>query len=239
MVLYSTRPIRYEYRGTEKFYDLYPVALSMLHWENKWGTHDGKIRLSLIHKSCGKVTNPHAVCQDCRMEIDPRDVAWCEGPGVGLMPAVYSRRRRKTGPSKHITTPLLDEVADIIGDRWSTLIIRSIFTNLNSYQDICDDTAIATNILAERLERLCEKEVLVKNGSVYKLRQKGRDIYPILIALMQWGDKWYASSKGPPLILQQKPCDKTLKSQMACTACGDNVTMNDISFEFMKETLDV
>lgn len=234
-VLYSERPKRYEYRGTEKFYDLYPVALSMLHWENKWGKKDGKIQLFLRHKSCGKKTNPHAVCQSCRTEVDPRDVAWSEGPGVGLMPAEYSRRRRKTGATMERATPLLDEIVDIIGDRWSTLIIRSIFTNLNSYQDICDDTGIATNILAERLERLCERSILEKRGSVYKLQPKGRDIYPILLALMQWGDKWYASPEGPPLILKHEPCKNALKSQMACPECGENVTMKDISFEFVKK----
>ncbi|MEP3890306.1 MAG: helix-turn-helix domain-containing protein [Hellea sp.] len=233
--LYSDRPKRYEYRGTEKFYDLYPAALSMLHWENKWGENDGKIQLSLRHKSCGKETNPHAVCQNCRAEIDPRDVAWSEGPGVGLMPAEYSRRRRKTGPAKQGATPLLDEIADIIGDRWSALIIRSIFTNLNSYQDICDDTGIATNILAERLERLCEKSILEKRGSVYKLQPKGHDIYPILIALMQWGDKWYASPKGPPLILKHEHCGAPLESQMACSECGETVTMRDIAFEVVTE----
>lgn len=234
-VLYSERPKRYEYRGTEKFYDLYPAALSMLHWENKWGDNDGKIKLSLTHKSCGKDTNPQAVCQNCRVEIDPRDVAWGEGPGVGLMPAEYSRRRRRTGPAKHGATPLLDEIADIIGDRWSALVIRSIFTNLNSYQDICDDTGIATNILAERLERLCERAVLEKKGSEYKLQPKGRDIYPILIALMQWGDKWYGSPKGPPLVLKHESCAAPLKSQMACSECGEIVTMRDIAFEVVKE----
>ena len=237
--LYSERPKRYEYRGTEKFYDLYPVALSMLHWENKWGKHEGKIQLSLKHKTCGQETNPHAVCEHCKIEIDPRNVTWREGPGVGLMPAEYSRRRRKIGSAPHMTTPLLDEIADIIGDRWSTLIIRSIFTNLNSYQDICDDTGIATNILAERLERLCGNSILIKKGAVYKLQPKGRDIYPILIALMQWGDKWYASTEGPPLILNHTPCKLPLKSHMACTECGESVSMNDITFEILKpETVD-
>lgn len=238
-VLYCEKPERYEYRGTEKFFDLYSTALSMLHWEQKWGQTGGKIKLSLIHKSCGQQTKPHPICKDCRAEIDPRDITWTEGPGIGLMPAIYKRRRRKTRSGDEPITPLFDEIADIIGDRWSALIIRSIFTNLNSYQDICDDTAIATNILTERLEWLCSMEILAKSGAVYKLTPKGRDIYPILIALMEWGDKWYASPDGPPLLLTHKPCKNSLKHKMACTACGENINIGDMKFEFSTDKNEV
>ncbi len=230
--LYCERPKRYEYRGTEKFYDLYLGALAMLYWERKWGRNKGKIQISLIHKSCGKVTHPYPVCGRCRVAIDPREVEWQEGPGVGIMPALYNRRRRNISATLNSQTPLFDEIADIIGDRWSALIIRSIFTNLDHYQDIRNDTGIATNILAERLEWLCLLNLLEKKGSVYKLTPKGRGIYPILLALMEWGDKWYASSKGAPLLLTHKRCHHSLQNQMACTECGENVIMNDIIFEF-------
>jgi len=145
-VLYSDRPKRYEYRGTEKFYDLYPLALSMLRWEQNWGSVNGKIQVSLVHMSCGQITHPLTICHDCRVEVDPRDVAWKEGPGVGLMPVSYHRRRRASNTTRVLPTLLFEEIVDIIGDRWSALIIRSIFSNLNSYQDIYNDTGIATNI---------------------------------------------------------------------------------------------
>lgn len=235
--LYSESPKRYEYRGTDKFYDLYPVALSMLHWEQVWGAKNGKIRVSLVHKACGKTTNPHTVCEDCRSVVDPRDVDWREGPGVGLMPANYHRRRRETRKPQESSTPLFDEIVRIIGDRWSALIIRSIFTNLNSYQDICDDTGMATNILAERLQILAKKGIIKKNRSVYKLTPKGLAIYPILLALMEWGDKYYATEEGPPLYLTHKTCDNTLKGQIACSECGEGITMQDIEFEFLEEDI--
>jgi len=233
-VLYSEKPKRYEYRATRKLNDFYPVALSMLSWEQKWGSVTGKIQVSLVHKSCGKVTRPESVCEDCRVEVDPRDVAWKEGPGVGLMPVNYHRRRRETRSQQESETPLFEEIIGIIGDRWSALIVRSIFSNLNSYQDICDDTGIATNILAERLQALTRKGIIKKQSSIYKLTSKGRAIYPILLALMEWGDKWYATEEGPPLYLTHKPCNNSLKSRMACSECGETITMNDIEFEFVE-----
>ena len=233
-VKYSDRPKRYEYRGTEKFYDLYPVALTMLHWEQNWGVSAGKINVSLIHKSCNQITRPNSVCQACKTLIDPRDVVWSEGPGVGVMPALYSRRRRGGSSNRNTSTPLFDEIIDIVGDRWSALIVRSIFTNLNSYQDICNDTGIATNILAERLQYLSQKDVIKKHSSVYKLTPKGRAIYPILLALMTWGDKWYADENGPPLYLTHKPCKQNLQGQLVCSECDENITMRDILFEFVQ-----
>lgn len=233
-VLYSEKPKRFEYRATRKLNDLYAVALSMLVWEQNWGSVNGKIKVSLVHKTCGKVTRPKSVCEDCRIDVDPRDVAWKEGPGVGLMPVNYHRRRRETRSTQASTTPLFEEIIDIIGDRWSALIIRSIFSNLNSYQDICEDTGIATNILAERLQALTRRGIIKKQSSVYKLTSKGRAIYPILLALMAWGDTWYATEDGAPLYLTHKPCNNALKSQIACSECGETITMNDIKFEFVE-----
>ncbi len=235
--LYSERPKRYEYRATQKFYELYPVALTMLHWERKWGKKDGKIDIRLIHKSCGQATSPSMVCRCCHAPINARDVEWAEGPGIGLMPAEYSRRRRQSAPPGESGTRLFDGISNIIGDRWSTLIIRSVFTNLNSYQEIRDDSDIATNILAERLTWLCEDGILEKtvhrenaSKTYYKLTEKGRDIYPILIAVMEWGDKWYASPEGPPLILSHKLCGESLHALMACDVCGEEVTARDVDF---------
>jgi len=235
--LYSEKPKRYEYRATKKLYDLYPLALSMLSWEQNWGSINGKIKVSLIHKSCGQVTYPRTVCEDCRVEVDPRDVAWKEGPGVGLMPVNYHRRRRASNTTRALPTPLFEEIVDIIGDRWSALIIRSIFSNLNSYQDIYNDTGIATNILAERLVELSEKGIIKKQNSVYRLTPKGRAIYPILLALMVWGDKWYATEEGSPLYLTHKPCNNSLKGQVACSACGEDISMSDIVFEFVESEI--
>ena len=67
------------------------------------------------------------------------------------MAPVYSRRRQQRESSQGATS-LMDEAAQIMGDRWASLIMRSIFTGVNRFDDIRQDTAIATNILSERLK---------------------------------------------------------------------------------------
>jgi len=240
-VAYSKRPARYEYKATKQFLEFYPTALAMLYWERKWGLRSGKIMVRLRHRKCGAATRPRPVCKCCREEIDACDVSWKEGPGVGLMKADYSRRRRPSGAGAGVSTPLLDEIAQIIGDRWSTLILRSIFTGLNTFQEILEDTAISTNILSERLVDLCRDSVLKRVGDEadarrahYRLTNKGRDIYPIILSLLEWGDKWRPSPKGPPLLLTHKSCGKPLELEMACQACGEDVKARDVAFEFAK-----
>lgn len=241
-VLYSEKPKRYEYRATSKMIDIYPVALCMLHWERKWHARPAKINISLVHTVCGGPAEPKPVCGSCRDDIDPRHMDWTDGPGTGTMPANYSRRRRITRSSDR-PTQLFDEIAEIIGDRWSSLIIRSIFMGLSRYEEIREDSAIATNILADRLAELTEKEILHKahhgrnqSRARYRLTQKGRDIYPVLMAILAWGDKYYPDPAGPPLLLTHRTCEHALNIGLACSHCGGIVKIEDIDMRI--ENLD-
>lgn len=235
-VAYSTKPLRYEYRATERFLDFFPLALAMLHWERKWSMKPGKLEVVLTHKTCGKKTEPYPACNSCKAEISPRDVSWETGPGVGLMEATYSLRRRKSTKSSG-NTVLHDEVIQIIGDRWAMLIFRSIFTGVNQFQEILKETAMATNILANRLSELVNEGILitseVPNDSrriEYKLTPKGIAIYPIIIALLAWGDKWLPSPEGPPLLLTHNPCGHSLEFAMLCSECQEPVQPQDVDY---------
>ncbi len=244
-IKYCDRPARYEYRGTQKFRDLYPVALSMLRWERKWGRNAGKISVVLTHTPCEQSVDPVPVCGTCKDEVDPRHVDWAEGPGVGTTPAIYSRRRKSAGGSlESVQTTLFDEIAEIIGDRWSGLIIRSVFTRINSFNEIQADTHMATNILTMRLSELRARGILKKADSqterkqAYKLTAKGRDIYPVLLTLMEWGDSWYADAAGPPLVLSHRTCGADLAMSFVCPACRAHVVQADIQFKLIPaETL--
>ncbi|MDJ0652615.1 MAG: helix-turn-helix domain-containing protein [Xanthomonadales bacterium] len=237
-VAYSRKPLRYEYRATERFRDLYEVALSLLHWERRWGTTEGKVDIRLRHKACGQETSPEPVCSGCRKLIDPRDTSWQLGPGEGLMVASYSRRRRSTRDQQQGPTTLFDDISRVIGDRWSALIIRSIFTGMNRYDELREDTRMATNVLSDRLTALVEAGFMIRQEYqqnpvryAYKLTEKGRDIYPILLFLMEWGDRWLSNGEGPPLIMNHQPCGERLHAAMACSACGEFVQLGDLEME--------
>jgi len=127
---------------------------------------------------------------------------------------------------------------DILGDRWVFLIIRELFFGIRNYDQIHDHLAIATNILSDRLKILVDngivekkKDALDKRKYVYKLTEKGLDLYPITLALLQWGDKWLAGDKAPPLFLYHKTCGQRLEPVMVCRKCGGTVHPRDVRYQ--------
>ena len=236
-VEYQDSPKRFEYHGTEKLRAIYPIALSMLFWERKWNRRKNKLNIELMHESCGQVTEPTPVCSHCRQTIDPRQVDWLEGPGLGQMEAEYSRRRKSRGDnSLRAETQLFDTAAEIIGDRWSMLIVRALFTGQSGFNEIQADSQMATNILSERLEFLLAQKVIKKcsdKGALrerYQLATRGLDLYPVILTLMEWGDHWCGDNNGPPVLLTHLPCGQPLKLVLACSHCKEEVNETGISF---------
>ena len=237
-VIYSDSPPRFEYRLTRKGRDLYWPALMMLRWERRWGSNDGKLQLKMHHRTCGKVFEPVPTCLKCGDEISAREVDWTEGPGVGWMSARYSRRRQQRHAAE-LSSGLMVDVAQITGDRWASLILRSIFTGLRRFDEIHRDTAMATNILSERLSWLTAQGVIRAHDlpgrrSEYRLTEKGIDYYPVLLMLLQWGDKYYVSPEGPPLLLRHKADGHDLEPAVTCSCCSQPVEPHDVTFEVIE-----
>lgn len=115
---------------------------------------------------------------------------------------------------------------DIIGDRWTILILRDVFRGIRRYDELRRDLDIPRAVLADRLRRLVEHEVLVKRQYQdrparyeYRLTRMGLELSPILIALMQWGDRWL-SLEGPPILLVHEPCGTEIQLELSCRTCG-------------------
>ena len=153
-----------------------------------------------------------------------------------MIEASYSPRRRQlTKP--HSQTKLLDGAIQILGDRWAALVLRSLFNGINQYREILEDTGMATNVLSKRLSELCQQGVLYTSSVAgdsrkieYRLSDKGISIYPILISLLQWADKWLPAPQGPPLLLTHKTCGKPLEIVFICSACKLDVKPREITY---------
>ncbi len=234
-VPYSTKPLRHEYRITSKGQDLYWTALMMLRWERRWSRTPAPLDVRLRHAVCGHPFEAVPTCACCGGEISARDIDWAEGPGVGWMPPEYSRRRQKRQAAAEAPGVLV-EVAQLTGDRWASLVLRSIFTGLRRFDEIQRDTGMASNILSERLAWLTETGVLglreIGGGrNEYRLTDKGIDYYPILLALLLWGDTYYVSFEGPPLLLRHRTCGQPLRLQVSCSACAGPVESRQVLYE--------
>lgn len=98
----------------------------------------------------------------------------------------------------------LANALELIGERWTLLILREAFYGSCRFEDFQQHLGVARNILTARLSKLCDSGVLqrvpVKEGAKrheYRLTSMGRDLFPALIALNQWGDRWLHDAGAP------------------------------------------
>ena len=122
---------------------------------------------------------------------------------------------------------------EVVGEWWSMLIIRDAFLGVSRFDQFQQRLGISRNVLNQRLAHLVEAGVLVKVPYMdhpprydYRLTDKGRDLWPVLTTMRQWGDK-YAAPDGPPLQVIHKECGHTLDAVMTCSACGERVGARD------------
>lgn len=95
-----------------------------------------------------------------------------------------------------------------VGDGWTLLIVREAFFGTRRFGEFQSHLGIAPNVLAARLQGLVQHGILQamaesENGRVldYRLTDKGRDLFPIIVALLQWGDRHAPAPEGPPVQL--------------------------------------
>jgi DNA-binding HxlR family transcriptional regulator len=120
---------------------------------------------------------------------------------------------------------------DVIGDRWTLLILRDAFRGIRRFDEFHHDLGVARNLLAVRLTRLVEHGVLAKvqyqehpPRFEYRLTAKGRELSPALVALMHWGDRHAAGPEGPQVELVHRACDHPVEVALVCWHCDTTVT---------------
>ena len=141
----------HQYVLTAKGVDLFPVVLMLYRWEREWGTAEERKNLLVRHDTCGAVLNPVTACGSCHEPFNLKDVDWKPGPGIGWMTPYYSRRRNQQ--SIETSQPsLLRGSVEILGDRWSALVMRAVFSGIRRFDAILKDTGAAPNTLTSRLK---------------------------------------------------------------------------------------
>jgi len=123
---------------------------------------------------------------------------------------------------------------DVIGEWWTMLIMRDAFRGVTRFEDFHRSLGIARTVLAARLDRLVDNGVFVRSPysehpprSEYILTDKGRDLFPVLLTLMQWGDRW-VSDDDPPMRLVHTPCEHVTSPRLACEHCDGDVAHDTV-----------
>jgi DNA-binding HxlR family transcriptional regulator len=231
---------RLEYRLTPMGADLYPTALMFWRFDRLWSQRRAMQPATLTHGTCGAVMAPVLVCAHCRAPVRARDVRYEDGPGAGLerMPSPKLSRRTAVRPDEGARLHLLaGESIDYFGDRWTQQVLSTFFLGARRFEEVRALCGVATNILADRLKLLVEHGLLQRRVCAadprhheYVVTPKGMDIYPIVLTLMKWGDRWLAGKSGPPLILTCTRCAHVLDAVVVCDQCGGPLNPHDVSF---------
>jgi DNA-binding HxlR family transcriptional regulator len=120
----------------------------------------------------------------------------------------------------------IEQALQLVGDRWSMLILRDAFRGIRRFDEIRRDLGTPRAVLAERLRKLVDAGILQRQRyqehpprDEYRLTDMGRELSPILVALMHWGDRWLQDA-GPPTVLVHEPCGSDVHLGFHCPACG-------------------
>ena len=123
---------------------------------------------------------------------------------------------------------------DILGERWTFLILRESFYGVRRFSDMQRNLGIARNILSTRLQTLVRAGILERRlyqeepeRFEYRLTQVGRDLYPAIIAIMRWGDE-HLNDHSPPVELHHS-CGALAEPKLVCGHCGEPLHPHDVT----------
>ena len=123
---------------------------------------------------------------------------------------------------------------EVIGDRWTLLIVRDAFGGIRRFEDFRTRLGIAHNMLSDRLSRLTENGVLERRKyqdrperHEYHLTDRGLALWPVIMSLLLWGDQFFAPD-GPPLMTRHRGCGGRLTPLFTCADCGANLGPFDV-----------
>jgi DNA-binding HxlR family transcriptional regulator len=125
---------------------------------------------------------------------------------------------------------------ELVGEKWTLLILREAFFGVRRYEDMHRNVGCARNLLSGRLAKLVDHGILSREpyrepGSrqryEYRLTPKGKELFPIVVALMDWGDRWAAGETGPPIEVRHAGCDAPVHAKLTCDAGHSELTARD------------
>jgi DNA-binding HxlR family transcriptional regulator len=116
-------------------------------------------------------------------------------------------------------------VAELVGDKWSMLVVRDVFRGVRRFDDLCADLGMSRAVLTVRLRKLVDAGVLTKVPyqerplrHEYRLTQMGLELSPMLVALLRWGDRWLGGGEATA-VLVHAPCGTELHQAFWCPTC--------------------
>lgn len=126
----------------------------------------------------------------------------------------------------------------VFSDPWSFAVLQEAFFGVRRFDQIQRNLGISRTVLAKRLRHLVEHEILERDlyqrrpdRFEYRLTDRGREMYPIFVALMRWGERWLDGTPSPRVELVHAPCGQVSRPRTTCDRCGEEIHARDMRYE--------
>lgn len=125
----------------------------------------------------------------------------------------------------------------VLGEKWTFIVLRDVFLGIRRFDDFIEHTGIGRQVLANRLTALVDAGLLRREAyqepgervrREYRLTDKGIDVYPILVALREWGDRYAADAAGPPLLTVHRDCGASVSVRLTCADGHDLASPREV-----------
>ncbi|MGB0572493.1 MAG: winged helix-turn-helix transcriptional regulator [Alphaproteobacteria bacterium] len=122
---------------------------------------------------------------------------------------------------------------ELLGNEWTLMVLRELFLGSRRFDEMQSQTGASPHTLSQRLKRL-EREGILRRETYstrpprheYRLTAKGRDLWPVIIAMKNWGDCWFEEG-GTPVEIRHKGCGAKVAPRMTCPDCGERMHAHD------------
>lgn len=230
---------RRDYLLTEKGAAFFDCMMTAMAWGDRWSTTGGNLPRRAAHIGCADLVHGELRCAACHGRVRAGDVSFDRRPRPAAELAKAPLRRR--APGLHLLQrsrpSSIAATLEVIGDRWSALVIRECFYGTSRFDDFQHRLGIASNILTHRLQHLAQHDILARTAYQnrparhdYRLTERGLDLYPVPLAMLAWGDRWVCGGR-PPVRLTHNACGHPLSPRLCCTACAEPISRSRITFD--------
>jgi DNA-binding HxlR family transcriptional regulator len=136
---------------------------------------------------------------------------------------------------EHLTCSVARTIG-VVGERWTLLLIREFFLGTRRFEVFQAHTGISSRALSDRLQRLQKLGIITATAYQkrplrfeYRLTNQGLELYPVIVSMTHWGDRWMkAKGEPPPARLVHKRCGHLFKPVLTCKACGEAIGARDV-----------
>jgi DNA-binding HxlR family transcriptional regulator len=225
--VYQTNPSRSEYVTTPLSRSLWPMLVAIWNWERSW-VPDHRESLPLMrHTDCHGEFAPQVICRSCGEPVSDKDVVAQWGPTgswARSIPAAATRRRSATSHAG-----LFPQTMTVLGNRWAFAILVAAFVGVSRFTDFQSQLGAPPGSIADRLSIFTANDVLVAADSRYRLTEKGRDLFPVLVTALQWAQRWFDPPEGHAAALTHTACGRPFTAVLICDQCTGPLRGADIA----------